>query len=70
MIYGETGTGKELIAQAIHNHSFRKNNPFIVQNCASIPVSLGESILLELQRVVLLEQKIKLDCLKLPMEAH
>src|SRR5690606_13661773 len=45
MIYGETGTGKELIAQAIHNHSFRKNNPFIVQNCASIPTSLAEKIL-------------------------
>ena len=45
MIYGETGTGKELIAQAIHNHGFRKSNPFIIQNCSSIPFTLGESIL-------------------------
>lgn len=44
MIYGETGTGKDLIAQAIHNHSFRKHNPFIVQNCSAIPLTLGESI--------------------------
>ncbi|SHD76189.1 sigma-54 interaction domain-containing protein [Schnuerera ultunensis] len=44
MIYGETGTGKDLIAQAIHNHSFRKHNPFIVQNCSAIPLTLGEGI--------------------------
>ena len=45
MIYGETGTGKELVAQAIHNHSFRKSSAFIVQNCSTIPPTLGESIL-------------------------
>lgn len=44
MIYGETGTGKELIAQSIHNHSFRRDNSFIIQNCSAIPLTLGESI--------------------------
>jgi two-component system response regulator AtoC len=43
IIYGESGTGKELVARAIHANSDRKNNPFIVVDCASIPENLFES---------------------------
>lgn len=42
-IYGETGTGKELIAHAIHFESSRRDYPFIKINCASIPENLVES---------------------------
>jgi DNA-binding NtrC family response regulator len=45
LILGETGTGKEVVAKAVHDASPRKGGPFVVVDCGSIPPTLAESLL-------------------------
>lgn len=41
LIYGETGTGKELVARCLHNHSARRRNHFVPLNCGGLPEFLA-----------------------------
>ena len=43
LISGDSGTGKELVASALHNHSKRARKPFVIVNCGAIPAGIIES---------------------------
>ena len=70
LLYGESGSGKEIIAHSIHNISKRKDRPFVAINCATIAENLLESELFAMKKVhlLVLERVEKEGYLNLLME--